>query len=69
MIIDPFGDVMAECKALNDEFVIGELSSEKLTDAGGFRYTQARRPELYKAIIGREHTAELKISWLDDDKR
>jgi predicted amidohydrolase len=65
MIIDPFGDVIAECRALNDEFVIGELAPEKLTSAGGFRYTQARRPELYKDIIGQEHTAELKISWLD----
>ncbi len=69
MIIDPFGDVIAECRALNDEFVIGELTPEKLTAAGGYRYTQARRPELYKDIIGREHTAELKISWLDYDKK
>lgn len=69
MIIDPFGDVIAECRTLNDEFVIGELTPEKLSNAGGFRYTQARRPELYKDIIGREHAAELKISWLDHDKK
>jgi len=69
MIIDPFGDVIAECRTLNDEYVIGELTPEKLTSAGGFRYTKARRPELYKDIIGREHTAELKISWLDHDKK
>jgi predicted amidohydrolase len=69
MIIDPFGDVIAECRTLNDEFVIGELTPEKLTSAGGFRYTQARRPELYKDILGRAHTAELKISWLDHDKK
>ena len=68
MIIDPFGDVIAECRALDDEFVIAELSPEKLTKAGGFRYTQARRPELYKDIIGRDHMAELKISWLNPDK-
>ncbi|HET6765884.1 MAG TPA: nitrilase family protein [Chitinophagaceae bacterium] len=67
MIIDPFGDVIAECRALNDEFVIGELGPEKLTSAGGFRYTQARRPDLYKDIIGRAHTPELKISWLHHD--
>ena len=69
MIIDPFGDVIAECRALDDEYVIGELTPEKLTSAGGFRYTRARRPELYKDIIGREHTAELKISWLDADQK
>jgi len=68
MIIDPFGDVIAECRALDDEFVIADLTPEKLTQAGGFRYTQARRPELYKDIIGTDHKAELKISWLNQDK-
>lgn len=68
MIIDPFGEVIAECRALNDEFVIGELTSEKLTQSGGYRYTQARRPELYKDIIGRDHIPELKISWLNNNK-
>jgi predicted amidohydrolase len=69
MIIDPFGDVIAECRSLDDEFVIAELTSEKLTKAGGYRYTQARRPELYKDIIGADHKAELKISWMDPDKK
>ncbi len=65
MIIDPFGDVIAECRSLDDEFVIADLTPEKLKQAGGFRYTKARRPELYKDIIGRDHVAELKISWLN----
>ena len=69
MVIDPFGDVIAECRSLNDEFVIADLSPEKLTQAGGFRYTQARRPELYKDIIGRDHVAELKISWLNPENK
>jgi predicted amidohydrolase len=68
MIIDPFGDVIAECRSLDDEFVIAELTSEKLKQAGGFRYTQARRPELYKDIIGKNHVSELKISWLNPNK-
>jgi predicted amidohydrolase len=68
MIIDPFGDVIAECRTLDDEFVIAELTPEKLKQAGGFRYTQARRPELYKDIIGKDHVAELKISWLNPNK-
>jgi len=68
MIIDPFGDVIVECRALNDEFVIAELSSEKLTQSGGYRYTRARKPELYKDIIGRDHVPELKISWLNNNK-
>ncbi|HEU5164509.1 MAG TPA: nitrilase family protein [Chitinophagaceae bacterium] len=68
MIVDPFGDVIAECRSLNDEFVIADLTPEKLTQAGGFRYSQARRPELYKDVIGADHKAELKISWLNPDK-
>ena len=68
MIIDPFGDVIVECRSLDDEFVIAELTSEKLKQAGGFRYTQARRPELYKDIIGKNHVSELKISWLNPNK-
>jgi predicted amidohydrolase len=67
MIIDPFGEIIAECRTLNDEFVIAELSSEKLEKAGGSRYTKARRPELYKDIIGADHKAELKVIWMDQD--
>ena len=68
MVIDPFGDVIAECRALDDEFVIAEISQEKLLMAGGSRYIRARRPELYKDIIGGDHVAELKISWLNPNK-
>lgn len=64
MIIDPFGDIIAECRSLHDEFVIADVTPGKLTQAGGYRYTQARRPELYKDIIGADHKAELKISWM-----
>src|SRR5688572_24617063 len=68
MILDPFGDIIAECKSLEDEFVIADLTPEKLTQAGGFRYTQARKPGLYKDIIGADHKSELKISWMDEEK-
>ena len=68
MIIDPFGDVIAECRSFNDEFVIADLTPEKLTQAGGFRYTQARRPELYKDILGNDHVPELKVSWFNQNK-
>ena len=69
MIIDPFGEIVAECKSLDDEIVIAGLDAGKLTQAGGYRYTQARRPELYKNIIGAEHKAELKISWMQEEKK
>jgi predicted amidohydrolase len=67
MILDPFGEIMAECRILGDGFVCTTLNSEKLQLAGGYRYTQARRPELYKDIIGQPHQAELKISWMNKE--
>ncbi len=68
MIIDPFGDIVAECRALGDEVVSASLTPEKLKLAGGYRYIQARRPDLYKDILGRSHQSEQKVSWLHPDK-
>jgi predicted amidohydrolase len=64
MIIDPYGDVIAECRKLDNDIVIATITSEKLTMAGGYRYMQARRPELYRDIIGRDHVSEQKVAWL-----
>lgn len=66
MIIDPFGDIIAECRSFDDSFVIATITPEKLTQAGGYRYLKARRPELYKDIIGKPHTPEQKVIWLAD---
>jgi len=65
MIIDPFGDVVAECRKLGDDLVSATLTEEKLTQSGGYRYTKARRPELYRDIIGKSHRSEQKVAWLD----
>jgi len=65
MIIDPFGDVIAECRSFNNTFVTAIITPEKLTQAGGFRYIQARRPELYRDIIGQEHQSEQKVVWMN----
>jgi predicted amidohydrolase len=64
MIIDPYGDVMAECRELDDAFALAELTPDALTLAGGYRYRKARRPELYKDIIGQPHQSEQKVVWL-----
>ena len=66
MIIDPFGDVIAECSSWEDSFETAVITPEKLTRAGGCRYLKARRPELYRDIIGQEHSSEQKVVWLDD---
>lgn len=68
MIIDPFGDIIAECRTLGDDVVTATVTPEKLTQAGGYRYIKARRPELYKKIIGQEHASEQKVVWLNTDK-
>jgi predicted amidohydrolase len=64
MILDPYGDILAECRSFSDEFVMATLNQEKLKLAGGYRYMKARRPELYKNIIGKAHHAEQRVSWL-----
>jgi predicted amidohydrolase len=64
MIVDPFGDVIAECRKLGDEVAIATITPEKLTQAGGYRYKKARRPDLYHDIIGQPHTPEQKVVWL-----
>ena len=68
MILDPFGSIMVECRSLDNEFVITELTADKLTDAGGYRYRKARRPELYRDIIGAAHKSEQKVAWLNKGK-
>ncbi|AZA54909.1 nitrilase family protein [Chryseobacterium sp. G0201] len=65
MIIDPFGDIIAECRSFDDSFETVVITPEKLTQAGGSRYIKARRPDLYKDIIGRDHLPEQKVVWLN----
>ncbi len=64
MVVDPFGDIVAECRKLGNEVVTATLTPQKLTDAGGYRYRKARRPDLYRDIIGQPHVADQKVVWL-----
>ncbi|MGK7393477.1 MAG: nitrilase family protein [Candidatus Cyclobacteriaceae bacterium M3_2C_046] len=68
MIIDPFGDILTECRQLNDQFAMAVLTKDKLDKAGGNRYLQARKPALYHKIIGRSHQPDQKVAWLDQSK-
>jgi len=67
MIIDPYGDIIAECRKLGDEVVTTTITPDKLTKAGGYRYKKARRPELYRDIIGQPHVPEQKVVWLSEE--
>jgi len=69
MIIDPFGDILAECRTLGNDFVTATITYEKLSKSGGSRYIEARRPDLYRDIIGKTHIPEQKVVWLDIDKK
>lgn len=64
MILDPFGDILAECRKLDNDIAIALAVPEKLQQAGGYRYKQARRPALYGNIINQPHKPEQKVSWL-----
>ena len=63
MIIDPFGEIIAECRELGNEIVSADLIPDKLLQSGGYRYTMARRPDLYREIIGKEHKSVQKVAW------
>jgi predicted amidohydrolase len=64
MIIDPFGDVLAECRRLGDDIVTATLNPDKLIKSGGYRYREARRTSLYADIIGRKHDPMQKVAWI-----
>jgi predicted amidohydrolase len=69
MIIDPFGDIIAECRTFDNSFTTATITPEKLAQAGGYRYIKARRPGLYRDIIGQDHHSEQKVVWLNSDEQ
>ncbi|CDT18256.1 Nitrilase/cyanide hydratase and apolipoprotein N-acyltransferase (fragment) [Sphingobacterium sp. PM2-P1-29] len=56
--------MMAECRSLGNEICVAELTADKLMKAGGYRYIRARKPELYRDILGQQHLSEQKVVWL-----
>ena len=51
MILDPFGEIIAESHALGDDVIVGLCTPEKIELSGGRRYLRARRPELYGKLV------------------
>jgi len=64
MILDPYGEVLSEVKSFDDDMAIAKITKEKLKLSGGWRYKNARRPDLYKEIIGKNHAPKLKPIWM-----
>ncbi len=69
MIIDPYGEVVSEIKSFEDEITISTLTKDKIQLSGGWRYTRARRPELYTDIIGQAHTSDTTPVWMQEQAR
>ena len=58
-IFDPFGEVLVESHALEDDVAVGLLTPEKLQQASGQRYLKARRPELYGKLVEPQESVTL----------
>jgi len=69
MILDPYGEILAECRSMEDEVVVASCTPEKMKLAGGYRYISARRPELYGDILGASHDPSLQVEWMKPDKK
>ena len=64
MVIDPFGDVIAECRSLGNDVAIATCTHQKIARSGGHRYREARRPSLYREILGAEHRPVQNVVWM-----
>lgn len=51
MILDPFGEIIAECNTFGDDVVVGLCTPEKIPLSSGYRYLRARRPELFGKLV------------------
>jgi predicted amidohydrolase len=64
MILDPYGEIISESHSFDDEIIIATATDDKLTLAGGNRYTRARRPELYRDILGAPNQSRTEPIWI-----
>jgi len=64
MILDPYGETLSEISNFENDIAVATLTKEKLTLAGGYRYRNARRPELYGEILGKPHQPSLRPVWM-----
>lgn len=71
MILDPYGEVLKESHALDDDVIVGQLTASKVTSSSGQRYLKARRPELYSKLVEPQESVTLP-GWQmehEDDQR
>jgi predicted amidohydrolase len=53
MVLDPYGEVLAETRAPGDAMVVADLDASVLPSSSGRRWLRARRPELYEPLVRR----------------
>ena len=53
MVLDPYGEVIAETSAAGDDMVVADLDASLLPTSSGRRWLRARRPELYECLARR----------------
>ncbi len=68
MILDSYGEVLSEIKSFDNDICIAKITKEKIKLSGGWRYKNARRPELYKDILGISHQSDTKPVWMKEDR-
>lgn len=66
MVVDPFGDIIAECRLLGDDIAIATCSRQKIASSGGHRYREARKPELFGHILGAKHRSKQTVPWMSN---
>jgi predicted amidohydrolase len=67
MVVDPFGDVIAECRSFDNDIAVATCVHDKIERSGGQRYRAARKPELYGHILAAGHRSEQKVAWMPDE--
>lgn len=53
MILDPYGEIIAETRSAGDAMVCADLDASLLESSSGRRWLRARRPELYESLVKR----------------
>jgi predicted amidohydrolase len=53
MVLDPYGEIIAETARAGDDIVLADLDASLLPTSSGRRWLRARRPELYESLTKR----------------
>jgi predicted amidohydrolase len=53
MVLDPYGEIIAETRSMDDAIVVADLDASLLELSSGRRWLRARRPELYESLTKR----------------